>query len=108
MLGLGQGVVTAMRVVLPLGISFYTFQSLSYTIDVYRGHARPTRNLVDMACFVSMFPQLVAGAIILYSEIAAQLFRRAHTPDKIVRGVAFVALGLAQKGGRANPCGEVG
>src|SRR5258706_4734276 len=107
MLGLGQGVVTAMRVVLPLGISFYTFQSVSYTIDVYRGHARATRSLIDLACFVSMFPQLVAGPIVRYADVADQLASRTHTPEKFARGVAFVALGLAKKVLLANPCGAV-
>jgi alginate O-acetyltransferase complex protein AlgI len=92
---------------LPLGISFYTFQSLSYTIDVYRGHARATRNLIDLACFVSMFPQLVAGPIIRYSDVADQLASRTHTPTKFARGVAFFALGLAKKVLLANPCGKV-
>src|SRR5258706_3881915 len=107
MLGLGHEVVTPMRVVLPLGISFYTFQSLSYTIDVYRGHAKPTRNLIDLACFVSMFPQLVAGPIIRYSDVADQLASRTHMTSKFARGVAFLALGLAKKVLLANPCGKV-
>ena len=106
-MGWGALGFNTVRVILPLGISFYTFQSLSYTIDVYRGHARPTRSLVDMACFVSMFPQLVAGPIIRYSEIADQLAGRTHTPEKFARGVAFVALGLAKKVVLANPCGKV-
>ncbi len=63
----------ALRVTLPLGISFYTFQSMSYTIDVYRGDARALRNFVDFACYVSMFPQLVAGPIVRFSEVADQL-----------------------------------
>jgi alginate O-acetyltransferase complex protein AlgI len=106
-LGFEQTVVTPMRIVLPLGISFYTFQSLSYTIDVYRGHARATRNLIDLACFVSMFPQLVAGPIIRYSDVADQLANRTHTPTKFARGVTFLALGLAKKVLLANPCGKV-
>jgi alginate O-acetyltransferase complex protein AlgI len=106
-LGLDHAVVTPMRIVLPLGISFYTFQSLSYTIDVYRGHAKATRNLIDLACFVSMFPQLVAGPIIRYSDVADQLAHRTHTPTKFARGVAFLALGLAKKVLLANPCGKV-
>lgn len=106
-LGLGHEIVTPMRIVLPLGISFYTFQSLSYTIDVYRGHVRATRNLIDLACFVSMFPQLVAGPIIRYSDVADQLASRTHTPTKFARGVAFLALGLAKKVLLANPCGKV-
>ncbi|MDB5322800.1 MAG: hypothetical protein JWN40_4431 [Phycisphaerales bacterium] len=106
-MGLAESVVTPARIVLPLGISFYTFQSLSYTIDVYRGHARATRNLIDLACFVSMFPQLVAGPIIRYSDVADQLASRTHTTTKFARGVTFFALGLAKKVLLANPCGKV-
>ena len=99
-----QRVIT---VVLPLGISFYTFQSMSYTIDVYRGHARALRNFIDFACYVSMFPQLVAGPIIRFSEVADQLAERTHTVTKFARGVAFVSVGLAKKILLANPCGKV-
>jgi alginate O-acetyltransferase complex protein AlgI len=97
----------ALRVTLPLGISFYTFQSMSYTIDVYRGDAKPLRNFIDFACFVSMFPQLVAGPIIRFSEVADQLRSRTHTVTKFARGVAFLSLGLAKKVLIANPCGKV-
>ena len=97
----------AIAVVLPLGISFYTFQSMSYTIDVYRGHARALRNFIDFACYVSMFPQLVAGPIIRFSEVAEQLSQRTHTVTKFARGVAFVSVGLAKKILLANPCGKV-
>ena len=61
------------RVTLPLGISFYTFQSMSYSIDVYRGDARAIRNFIDFACYVAMFPQLVAGPIIRFQDVADQL-----------------------------------
>jgi alginate O-acetyltransferase complex protein AlgI len=94
-------------VVLPLGISFYTFQSMSYTIDVYRGHAGALRNFIDFACYVSMFPQLVAGPIIRFSEVADQLAERTFTVTKFARGVAFVSVGLAKKILLANPCGKV-
>ncbi len=97
----------AMRVTLPLGISFYTFQSMSYTIDVYRGHARVLRNLVDFACYVSMFPQLVAGPIIRFSEVSEQLRQRTHTLGKSARGVAFICMGLAKKILIANACGKL-
>ena len=100
-------VATTLRVTLPLGISFYTFQSMSYAIDVYRGDARPLRNFVDFACFVSMFPQLVAGPIVRFAEIADQLANRSHTLAKFARGVAFLSVGLAKKVLLANPCGRV-
>ena len=80
---------------------------MSYTIDVYRGHARALRNFIDFACYVSMFPQLVAGPIIRFSEVAEQLSQRTHTVTKFARGVAFVSVGLAKKILLANPCGKV-
>jgi len=98
---------TFFRVTLPLGISFYTFQSMSYTIDVYQGEARAIRNIVDFSCYVSMFPQLVAGPIVRFHEVADQLRNRRHTLEKFARGVAFMSLGLAKKILLANPCGKV-
>ncbi len=80
----GLEVSTVIRVTLPLGISFYTFQSMSYTLDVYRGHARALGSFVDFACYVSMFPQLVAGPIIRFSEVSEQLRHRTHTLAKRV------------------------
>ena len=97
----------AFRVTLPLGISFYTFQSMSYSIDLYRGDARAIRNFVDFACYVSMFPQLVAGPIIRFQEVADQLTFRTHTFEKFARGVAFLCMGLAKKILLANTCGKV-
>jgi alginate O-acetyltransferase complex protein AlgI len=98
---------SALRVTLPLGISFYTFESMSYVIDVYRGRARAIRNIVDFSAFVSMFPQLVAGPIIRFSEIADQIRSRTHTITKFTRGVAFFSLGMTKKVLLANPCGKI-
>lgn len=98
---------TFFRVVLPLGISFYTFQAMSYTIDVYRGEARAMANFVDFSCFVSMFPHLVAGPILKFSFLAPQIGHRTHTWEKFARGAAFLSLGLAKKILVANPCGKV-
>jgi alginate O-acetyltransferase complex protein AlgI len=98
---------TYFRVILPLGISFYTFQSLSYTIDVYRGDAKAMRNFTDFSCFVSMFPHLVAGPILKFSYLADQLENRILTLDKFARGVGFFALGMAKKVLIANPCGKI-
>ncbi len=97
----------AFRITLPLGISFYTFQSMSYSIDVYRGDARAIRNFIDFACYVSMFPQLVAGPIIRFSEVDDQLRCRDHTSEKFARGAAFIALGLAKKVLIANAVGKI-
>ena len=98
---------TFFEVILPLGISFYTFQAMSYTIDVYRGEARAMGNLVDFSCFVSMFPHLVAGPILKFSFLAGQLENRTHTMEKFARGSAFFILGLSKKILLANPCGKV-
>jgi alginate O-acetyltransferase complex protein AlgI len=107
-LGLGHWrIAEAMHVVLPLGISFYTFQSMSYAIDVYRGDARAMRNLLDFFCFETMFPQLVAGPIVRFSEVARQLRERTHSLDRFARGIAFFALGMSKKVLLANPCGFV-
>ncbi len=96
---------TFFRITLPLGISFYTFQSMSYTIDVSRGHAAAIRNPIDFACYVSMFPQLVAGPIIRFHEVARQLDDRTHSLEKLARGIALFCLGLAKKVLLANSCG---
>ncbi|MEM7387711.1 MAG: MBOAT family O-acyltransferase [Verrucomicrobiota bacterium] len=98
---------SALRVTLPLGISFYTFQSMSYSIDVYRGKARAIRWFPDFACYVSMFPQLVAGPIVRFEEIASQLVQRVTTPTLFARRLAFLSLGLAKKVLVANSCGKV-
>ena len=96
-----------LHVVLPLGISFYTFQSMSYSIDVYRGDARALRSFPDFACYIALFPQLVAGPIIRYQDVADQMFERSHTAAKFTRGIAFFSLGLAKKVLLANPCGRI-
>jgi alginate O-acetyltransferase complex protein AlgI len=98
---------TFFRVILPLGISFYTFQSLSYIIDVYRGDAKAMRNFIDFSCFVSMFPHLVAGPILKFSFLQTQLEGRTLTMDKFARGAAFFMLGMGKKILIANPCGKV-
>jgi alginate O-acetyltransferase complex protein AlgI len=95
------------RVVLPLGISFYTFQSMSYVIDVYRGDAKVVNNFIDYACYVSMFPQLVAGPIIRFQDVADQLRERTLTWEKFARGTSFFMLGMAKKVLLANPCGKI-
>lgn len=107
-LGLPAGHLgAALHVTLPLGISFYTFQAMSYSIDVYRGDTRAMRSLLAYACFVAMFQQLVAGPIVRFSELADQMLHRTHTLDKFARGVALFSLGLTMKVMLANPCGKI-
>jgi alginate O-acetyltransferase complex protein AlgI len=100
-------VETTLRVILPLGISFFTFEAMSYSIDVYRGRAQPMRSFVDFACFVWMWPQLVAGPIVRFTEIADQLVERRDSLARFARGVSFFAVGLAKKVLLANPCGKI-
>ena len=85
------------RIILPVGISFYTFQTLSYTIDVYRDSAPPVRSFRDFMCYVAMFPQLVAGPIVRYNTVAEQLHSRTHTLAKFYQGVLAFQIGLAKK-----------
>jgi alginate O-acetyltransferase complex protein AlgI len=98
---------TGVEIALPLGISFYTFQTLSYIIDVYRGDAKAMRSFTDFACFVSMFPHLVAGPILKFSFLADQLEHRTMTTEKFARGVGFFCLGLAKKVILSNACAKI-
>lgn len=93
----GGPVLTVFMVTLPVGISFYIFQSMTYAIDVYRGDAPPARSFFDFACFVALFPQLVAGPIVRYSTVAEQLVWREHTLEKFASGAALFILGFAKK-----------
>ena len=96
-----------MQLVLPAGLSFYTLQSMSYTIDVYRGVIAVTRSPVRFACYVAMFPQLVAGPIVRFATVESALNRRDHSLEKFGSGVLFFSLGIAKKILLANPCGQV-
>lgn len=95
--GSGAGVLPLLHLILPVGISFYTFQSMSYSIDIYRGHARPAKSFIDFACYVSLFPQLVAGPIVRYHELDNQLRVRSHSWAKAGAGITLFVLGLAKK-----------
>ncbi len=95
------------RIVLPVGISFYVFQSLSYCIDLYRGHAPPAKSLGHFACFVSLYPHLVAGPIVRYGSIADQLSSRPHNVEGFSMGIARFCLGFSKKIMLADPIGVV-
>ena len=82
---------------LPLGISFYTFQTMSYTIDVYRDDAKVQRSLVNFGTFVTLFPQLIAGPIIKYKDLGDQIDHRTHSPEQFASGVQVFVVGLAKK-----------
>ena len=90
---------------LPIGISFYTFQSMSYIIDVYRGTAKAQRNWIDFGAYVSLFPQLVAGPIVKYSTIAEQLNHRTESIELFAEGIRRFTIGLAKKVLLANNIG---
>lgn len=97
--------IPVMELPLPIGISFYTFQSMSYIIDVYRGTAKAQRNWIDFGTYVALFPQLVAGPIVKYNTIAGQLHKRAETAGMFAEGVRRFTIGLAKKVLLANNIG---
>ena len=103
----GADLLPVLQITLPIGISFYTFETMSYTIDVYRGVVRPAKSFDDFACFVSLFPHLVAGPIVRYNVVAEQLAHREHTWDKFSRGIGLFILGFSKKILLANPMGSV-
>ncbi|MEL7463866.1 MAG: MBOAT family protein [Pseudomonadota bacterium] len=94
---LGGGDVTIPAIILPIGISFHTFQSISYIIDVARKDAPPARRLVDFLAFGSLFPQLIAGPVLRYKDLAEQFETRVHSAEKFVQGIGRFAQGLAMK-----------
>ena len=95
-----------LKVTLPIGISFYTFQLISYIIDVYWGKVAAQKNLIKLATYITMFPQLIAGPIVRYSDVEKQLSDRSITFDKIAYGIRRFALGLGKKILIANVLGE--
>ena len=93
--------------VFPIGISFYTFQIMSYIVDVYRGEVPAQKNPVNFSAYASMFPQLVAGPIVRYADVAKQLESRTHSFDHVALGIRTFVLGLAKKVLIANTLGEL-
>ena len=89
--------VPLLKIALPIGISFYTFQIVSYLIDVYRGEVPAQRSFIDLAAYIAMFPQLIAGPIVRYSDIAGQLRSRTHTLSGAAYGVRRFVIGLSKK-----------
>ena len=85
------------HVILPIGISFYIFQSLSYLIDVYRGDTEPTENLINFAAFIALFPQLIAGPVLRYKDLADQFTDRTHSLDKFSEGATRFMQGFVKK-----------
>ena len=94
---IGVTFMPVLGVHLPIGISFYTFQTMSYTIDVYRGDARAQRNILNFGTFVTLFPQLIAGPIIKYKDLGDQIDQRTCSSEKFASGVQIFMVGLAKK-----------
>lgn len=99
--------IPLLGVSMPIGISFYTFQTMSYTIDVYRKDAPVQRNIVTFGTFVTLFPQLIAGPIIQYKSVAEQLQSRREDLEKFVSGIQRFCVGLAKKVLLANAVGKL-
>jgi alginate O-acetyltransferase complex protein AlgI len=106
MVVLGHHPFPILQIVLPAGISFYTFESMSYVIDLYRGHAERAKNFTDFTCFVSLFPHLIAGPIVRYQDLAAQLRERPQRGELFVEGVFIFCCGFAKKVVLANTVSE--
>ena len=96
-----------LKIALPVGISFYTFQVLSYNIDVYRGTVKAQKSFVNLAAYITMFPQLIAGPIVRYQDVEEQLTYRTFTSEKMLCGIRRFVYGLAKKVLIANILGEV-
>ena len=99
--------LSPLGIALPLGISFYIFQALSYVADVYRAETRPANSFVDFAAYLSLFPQLVAGPIVRYSDVNEALHHREHNFSRSADGLRRFSAGLSKKVLLANPAGEM-
>lgn len=89
--------IKTLGIVLPIGISFYTFQAVSYLIDVYKNKAYFSKNIINTSLFIALFPQLIAGPIVRYHDISEQLKKRTHTIDKFYSGIIRFTIGLGKK-----------
>ena len=103
----GLSFMPTLGIHLPIGISFYTFQTMSYTIDVYRGDARAQRSILNFGTFVTLFPQLIAGPIIKYKDLGDQIDQRTCSADKFASGVQIFMVGLGKKLLVANNVGAL-
>lgn len=99
--------IPIIEVALPIGISFYTFQTMSYTIDVYRNTVKVQKNIISFCAYVSLFPQLIAGPIVRYEDIAEQLTNRRETLEHFTDGVKLFLIGLSKKVLLANEMGRL-
>ena len=104
---LGRDVLSIKNIVLPIGISFFTFQSLSYVIDLYRGNCKVQKNIFNLALYVSFFPQLIAGPIVRYSDIDEQIHKRSLNVEQFANGLRRFIYGLGKKVIISNCLAEV-
>ena len=102
---MGLNFMPVLGIHLPIGISFYTFQTMSYTIDVYRGDTRAQRSIINFGTFVTLFPQLIAGPIIKYKDLGDQIDQRDTSVEKFASGVQMFMIGMAKKVLIANNVG---
>lgn len=103
----GTGALGLKEIVLPIGISFFTFQAMSYVIDVYRGQVEPQDNIIDFALYVSLFPQLIAGPIVHYKDVSEQITSRDETVEMFLSGIKRFCYGMGKKVIIANTLAEV-
>ena len=99
--------IPLLRLALPIGISFYTFQCMSYAVDVYRGKAQPQKNLITFGAYVALFPQLIAGPIVRYTDVARELEHRCHSWEDVCLGLRRFLFGLGKKVLLANQFAEL-
>ena len=107
---LGDETIPVPEILLPIGISFFTFHAISYIVDIHRGHARPMRSITDYAQYMAFFPQLIAGPIVRYHEIDDQILApppRSNRLDDFAEGFPRFALGLSKKAVIADPAGRI-
>ncbi len=97
--------IPLLNLALPVGISFYTFQAMSYVIDVYKGDVQPQKNIISFGTYISLFPQLIAGPIVRYKTIDEQLSHREVTAEKVTKGIVCFVIGLGKKVLIANNIG---
>ena len=103
----GTGALGLKEIVLPIGISFFTFQAMSYVIDVYKGESEAQENILDFALYVSLFPQLIAGPIVQYKDVSGQILNRKESIDLFLYGIKRFSYGMGKKVLIANTLAEV-
>lgn len=99
--------ISMLNIVMPIGISFFTFQTLSYVIDVYNGKVKANKNIINFFTYVALFPQLIAGPIVRYADISKELTKRTHSYDNFSYGISRFIIGLSKKVLIANVLGEL-